>query len=174
MNAKKFNKETGKYDGDQYQPDSESSIRNSLQRILSERGSSLDLKNSLNFDRSRKVLKAKRKELKKMGMGNKPNATRPLEDEELQKLKQLGYFGTNTSESLQNLIWWCITTQFGYRARDANFVLVTLNYHLMKVSRKDIWSGTPRGEVKLERVNIHHANEVLTLKHMRQVNGISL
>lgn len=118
MHAKKHNKDTGKYDGDEYQPDTLSSIRNSLQRIIHERGSLLDLRNSANFDRSRKVLKAKRKGLKKMGLGNKPNATRPLEDEELEKLKILEYFGWNTPEALQNLMWWCITTQFGYRARD--------------------------------------------------------
>ena len=61
INARKFNKDTKKYNGDHYQPDSLTSIRNSLQRVLSERGSQVDIKKSILFDRSRKVLAAKRK-----------------------------------------------------------------------------------------------------------------
>ena len=63
MTAKKFNKKTGKYDGEEYQPDSLSSFRNSMQRILSEKNSKFNLKKSKEFERSQKVLKSKRKNL---------------------------------------------------------------------------------------------------------------
>ena len=89
-----------------------------MQRVLSERGSQVDIKKSILFDRSRKVLAAKRKKLTQMGLGNKPNATRPLEDNEFLQLKEMAYFGWETPEAVQRLMWWCITTQFGYRARD--------------------------------------------------------
>lgn len=72
----------------------------------------------MEFERSRKVLAARRKQLTQLGLGNKPNATRPLEDSEVEKLKEIGYFRWENSEQLQRLMWWCITTQFGYRARD--------------------------------------------------------
>ena len=49
MKGKKFNKTTGKYDGGEYQPDSLTSFRNSLQRVQSARGSDLDLKNRWNL-----------------------------------------------------------------------------------------------------------------------------
>ena len=111
MHAKKKN-------GELYQPDSLTSIRNSLQRVLTDRGSKINLKTSMEFERSRKVLAARRKQLTQLGLGSKPNATRPLEDSEVEKLKEMGYFGWENSEQLQRLMWWCITTQFGYRARD--------------------------------------------------------
>ena len=72
----------------------------------------------MEFDRSRKVLAAKRKRLTQSGMGNKPNATRPLDDDEVEKLREIGYFGIHEPEPLQRLMWWCITLHFGYRARD--------------------------------------------------------
>ena len=99
MEAKKFNKNTRKYDGDEYQPDSLSSFKNSLQRVLQEMGSKLDLKTSNEFERSRKVLMSKRKGLVRNGYGNKPNATRPLEKEEIEQLKNMGHFGWNSTSS---------------------------------------------------------------------------
>ena len=72
-----------KQNGELYQPDSLTSIRNSLQRVLTDRGSKINLKTSMEFERSRKVLAARRKQLTQLGLGNKPNATRPLEDNEV-------------------------------------------------------------------------------------------
>ena len=36
-----------------------------------------------------------------MGLGNKLNATRQLEDHELEKLRESGYFSTDNAKSLQ-------------------------------------------------------------------------
>ena len=118
MYARKFNKSSEKYDGGLYQPDTLTSFHNTIQRVLMERGSKLDIKNDIKFEKSRRVLAAKRKELTKNGLGNKPNATRPLTDEEVNKLYEKGYFGLDSPVPLQRLMWWCLTTQFGYRARD--------------------------------------------------------
>ena len=70
------------------------------------------------FARSRKVLAARRKQLTQMGLGNKPNATRPLEDEEVNILKEKQFFGTDNPQQLQRLVWWIVTNHFGFRARD--------------------------------------------------------
>ena len=87
MHARKFNAASGRFDGELYQPDSLSSFRNSFQRILDGNGSPFNLKNSSLFIRSIKVLSTRRKELTKLGLGNKPNATRALSDVEVLKLK---------------------------------------------------------------------------------------
>ena len=72
----------------------------------------------MDFCRSRKVLTARRKQLTKLGKGNKPNATRALTEKEVDLLYSSKYFGSSTPVSLQRTIWWIITTNFGHRARN--------------------------------------------------------
>ena len=104
--------------GKLYEPDTLNSIRNSLQRVLIEKGSKINLKDDMEFCKSRKVLTARRKQLTKLGKGNKPNATRALTEKEVDLLYSSNYFGSSTPMSLQRTIWWIITTNFGHRARN--------------------------------------------------------
>ena len=101
-----------------YEPDTLTSIRNSLQRILIEKGCKFNLRQGDAFVKSREVLAARRKQLVKLGKGNSPNASRPLTEDEVTYLYTCGYFGKNNPASLQRAIWWEITTHFGHRARD--------------------------------------------------------
>ena len=96
--------------GSSYEPDTLTSIRNSLQRILEEKGSKVNLRTGDAFIKSRKVLASRRKQLTKMGKGNKTNASRPLSEEEVNHLYTSGYFGTKNPVSLQCAVWWKITT----------------------------------------------------------------
>ena len=64
------------------------------------------------------MLASRRKQLTKLGKGNKPNATRPLSNEEVDLLYSCGYFGSENPVSLQRTVWWQITKHFGHRARD--------------------------------------------------------
>ncbi len=124
MKAKKSNKKTvkkssGKPDKDDfYEPETLTAFRNSWQRRFDEIGKKINIKIDPGFAKSRKVLASRKKELTQMGKGNKPNATRPLEDDEVNTLYEKGYFGLETPQSLQRTVWWVITTHFGYRARD--------------------------------------------------------
>ena len=52
-----------------------------------------------------------------MGTGNKSNATRPLEPHEVDKLYDYDFFGSS-SLVLQRTVWWKLTTNFEYHARD--------------------------------------------------------
>ena len=104
--------------GELYEPDTLTSIWNSLQRVLIAHGKTTNIRDGDAFRKSQQVLAARRKQLKKMGKGNKPNATRPLEDTEIEHLFDVGYFGTDSPVSLQRTVWWNITKQFGHRARD--------------------------------------------------------
>ena len=76
------------------------------------------MKNDINFVNSRRVLSSRRKELTKLGKGNRPNATRALTEHEVNHLYDVGYFGITKPKSLQRTIWWIITKSFGHRARD--------------------------------------------------------
>ena len=70
------------------------------------------------FSRSRSVLTTKRKSLVKEGRGSKPNASRELTDEEEAKLFETGEFGNHNPLALQRTLWWFLSMQFGFRARD--------------------------------------------------------
>ena len=61
--------------GKLYKPDTLTSIKNSLQHILNDRGSKIVTKNDARFIKSRQVLAARRKELTKLGKGNNPHAS---------------------------------------------------------------------------------------------------
>lgn len=97
--------------GNLYEPDTLTGMRNSFQRILEIKKSKNDLRKGQEFVNSRKVLSSRRKELTKLGKGNKPNATRPLSE-------NVGYFGVQNPVTLQRTIWWIVTKHFGHRARD--------------------------------------------------------
>ena len=100
-----------------YEPDTLTSFKNSFQRILTQHGSAHDIKLSPHFKRSNNVLKSRRKELTKLGKGNRPNATRPLEDDEVELLYEKKYFGSDNPENLQRTIWWLSSKKSGHRAR---------------------------------------------------------
>ena len=59
-----------------------------------------------------------RKSLVKQGRGNKPNASRELTDEEEAKLFETGEFGNHNPLALQRTLWWFLSMQVGFRARD--------------------------------------------------------
>lgn len=104
--------------GTEYEPDTLTSIRNSLQRVLIERKSKISLKADVAFTKSREVLSAKRKQLTKLGKGNKPNACRPLAEEEVEYLFKMKYFGAHSPIALARTLWFVTSTCFGHRARD--------------------------------------------------------
>ena len=54
-----------------------------------------------------------------MRKGNKPNACRALENEEMDVLfNETDTFGVKNPEQFQRTIWWKIACRFGHRARD--------------------------------------------------------
>ena len=99
----------------EYEPDTLSSYRNSWQRVISDQGLKYDIKKDPEFEKSCKVLKSRRKELTNKGKGNKPNAARNLEQDEVNILYETGFFGTQDPVALQRTIWWKLSLQFGYR-----------------------------------------------------------
>ena len=62
-------------DGKDYEPSSLRSLLASFERHLKKNSYSASIMNDLVFEKTRKVLMSKQKELKKKGKGNKPNAS---------------------------------------------------------------------------------------------------
>ena len=60
--------------------------------------------NYLVYEKTRKVLLSKQKELKKKGKGNKPNASAAVSSDELNTLYEKGILGTGNPEVLSNTL----------------------------------------------------------------------
>ena len=104
-----------KKDGEQYEPTSLRSFVSSFDRYLRKKDYSSTIMEGKEFRKTKEVLVAKQKELKKEGKGNKPNAARMLTDEEVDILYGQDLLGCSSSEALINTIWLNNTQFFGLR-----------------------------------------------------------
>jgi len=102
-------------DGKDYEPSSLQSLLASFERHLKKNSYSASIMNDLIFERTRKVLLSKQKELKKKGKGSRPNALIALTSDELNTLYKKGLLGTRNPEALLNTLWLNGTMHFGLR-----------------------------------------------------------
>lgn len=79
----------------QYEPGTLAAMHASFHRYLSAKGYD-NIKQSDTFSHSRAVLSAKMKELKQLGKGNKPHASQPFTQEELDLFVQKNVIGTGS------------------------------------------------------------------------------
>ena len=126
---------TKRNDGSEFEPGTLSSFQKSFQRFLSDSGSNVNIKKGPEFELSRKVLAAKRKEFTLKGFGNKPNATRNLESEEVDTLFEKGFFVRIDLSALQRTICWFISLHFGFRVRDESKKLKWSDMKVEKIPR---------------------------------------
>lgn len=105
-------------DGAEYQPDVLSTIFRAINRYLDVKKYGLSISHDERFKKCRDVLAAKRKEVTKKGYGGKPNATRELTEEEVNRLFEEQYFSTKTGEGLYKGLWWLLAIHAGWRAVD--------------------------------------------------------
>ena len=89
-----------KIGGGEYEPDSLTSKYNSIARYLKDAQPPRDIKKSKDFEHSRQVLAAKRKQLKSMGKGNRPHKANRMEDAEIRILKEKGELGIGEHHEL--------------------------------------------------------------------------
>ena len=86
LNARKQN-------GDEYEPDTLTSMLRSFDRLLREKGKHYSILTDRQFAKAREALSCKRKQLRRAGKGQKPNKALGLSETQIQKLwdeKQLG------------------------------------------------------------------------------------
>ena len=67
------------------------------------------------FSSSRDVLQAKRRRLKAEGRGNRPNRSSTITDEMVQKLWNSEELGAKNGKTLQNTLFFFMTSCFGFR-----------------------------------------------------------
>ena len=71
--------------------------------------------NDLVFEKTRKVLLSKRKELKKKGKRNRPNASIALTSDGLNTFYEKDLLGTRNPDALLNTLWLNSNIHFGLR-----------------------------------------------------------
>lgn len=103
-----------KKDGTEYEPVTLRAFISSFERYLKQHNYSASLIKDDIFSKCREVLKAKPKDLKSQGKGNKQRSAAPITDEEINKLFEANQLGNN-ARSLQNTMWYIFTSQFGMR-----------------------------------------------------------
>ena len=85
----------------------------SIDRYLRGEGYPASIMTSPEFETSRSVLNAKRKELKSLGMGNRPNKTQALTPKNENQLWETGSLSDDCPEKLQRTLWFLLTKQLG-------------------------------------------------------------
>ncbi|KAK3753088.1 hypothetical protein QZH41_001787 [Actinostola sp. cb2023] len=108
--------------GKEYEPGTLQTYRNGLRRYFLERPcppaiDNFDIEKSsgLEFQEVADMLSTKKKNLKKQGLGNQPNAAQPVEKEDVEKLWSSGAVGLKNPRKLIHLVWWNNVTHLGMR-----------------------------------------------------------
>ena len=104
-----------KMNGDDYEPDTLTSIHRAINRKLEEEGYKFSLIRSEEFSTSKKVLEARGRELKKAGKGNQPNKADALTENDEERLWPTGQLGFASPEQLINTVWFFNTKLLGFR-----------------------------------------------------------
>ena len=116
----KFFSNARKKNGEEYEPATVSSFQRSIQRYLSEKKYPFNILKDNEFEKSRKVLAAKRKSLVyEHGKGNKPQVAQAIdENEDEDVLLEAREFGDSNPVALQRIVWWFLSLNLSFRARD--------------------------------------------------------
>lgn len=107
-----------KQDNSELEPDTLTSYIRSFDRFLREQGKPYSVLLDRQFAKARQALASKRKQLRRLGKGQRPNKAMGLTDNQIQKLWQEKQLGTCSSQTLLRTVWFNNTLYFGWRARD--------------------------------------------------------
>ncbi|CAC5392050.1 unnamed protein product [Mytilus coruscus] len=101
--------------GEKYEPDTLKSIQSSINRHLSEK-SDVNILTDKDFQHSRDVLSAKKKDLKSKGIGNRKRKADAFTEEEIDQLYSRNLLGTSNPDALINTVWLNNAMHFGMRS----------------------------------------------------------
>ena len=87
----------------------------SLDRYLRQKHSNLNVNSGSQFAKCREVVKAKQKQAKGLGYGNKPNASDELTDEDINKLFDCSLLGVHSPLALVNFLHLTFSMSLGMR-----------------------------------------------------------
>ena len=106
-----------KENGQEYEPGTFDGIRTSIKRHLKDHEYSHSLRDK-EFNLSTRALSAKNVQLRKLGKGHKPNASKAVSKDEKHLLWQQGQLGDSTPIILIFSLWYYFTKCFGLRGRN--------------------------------------------------------
>ena len=101
--------------GKDYEPSSLRGILASVERHLSRYSYGKTIFKDSDFKKTRDALRAKQKELKRHGLGNRPKATTALTDDEIEILFDKKLLGLSSPQALLNTVWLNSVIHFGLR-----------------------------------------------------------
>ncbi|XP_061196504.1 uncharacterized protein LOC133204775 [Saccostrea echinata] len=101
--------------GEEYEPSSLRGMIGSFERHLKRHRYQFSLITSFEFARCREALRAKQKDLKAQGRGNKPQRSDSLTPDEIETLYNTEQLGKATPTSLISTLWFNNTLYFGMR-----------------------------------------------------------
>jgi hypothetical protein len=113
----KFYAEVKKRDGTDYEPDSLRIMQSAIERYLKENGYKTSILRDREFRNSQEVLNAKAINLRREGMGKRPNKAQPLAPEEESSLWNKGQLGEHNGRVITNVNFKNLTEQLGLRGR---------------------------------------------------------
>ena len=103
-----------KEDNQEYEPNSLTAFFAAFQRHSKKNQLwTLPYEKNVQFEKTRKALQSKQRDLKRKGMSNKPNASAALSEENVQVLFEKDLLGSSTAEALLNTVWFNNTIHFG-------------------------------------------------------------
>jgi hypothetical protein len=117
----KFYAEVKKRDGTDYEPDSLRIMQSAIERYLKENGYKTSIVRDRDFRNSQEVLNAKAINLRREGMGKRPNKAQPLAPEEENSLRNKGQLGEHNGRVLTNVNFKNLTEQLGLRGRQEHY-----------------------------------------------------
>lgn len=106
-----------KENGLDYEPSSLETMKNSIDRYLREKNYPKSLKDR-EFEKCLRALQAKKVQLKKNGLGRKPQKCFEIDQNEEDQLFESNAFGSKTPQALQKTLFYYLGKMFGFRARD--------------------------------------------------------
>ena len=101
--------------GKDFEASSFRGILASVERHLSHSSYGKTIFKDTDFKKTRDALKAKQKQLKRHGLGNRPKATTALTDDEIEILFEKNLLGISSPQALLNTVWLNNMIHFGLR-----------------------------------------------------------
>ena len=91
-------------------------IKQMINRYCKQQKQPYDILLSEEFQQSRDYLKAKKKHLRKLGLGNKPTIAEEVDFSDEEALIERGAMSAGNTEGLVTLVWYLNTLNFGLRS----------------------------------------------------------
>ena len=148
--------------GDEFEPSSLTGFLCSFDRHLKAFKYPKSLIEDLEFEQILKTLKAQRRQLKKEGKGNTPNAAEVITDEEVNILYMKNLLGITTAQVLLNTLCFMNSIHFGLRGCDEHRQMTWEDVQLIR----DV-DGTEYLEYSERQIDTRTAMEIRNIRSVK-------